>query len=220
MTKASVALVFLALNFYTYHFLATEEVVPARASFAGVPLELGPWRCAERERLDPAVERNLGATDYLICDYEKDEPRTRVGVYVGYHATQVRREGGGSAENSIHPPKHCLPGSGWDIIGASKVPLDLPGLPQGPAFVNRLVIARGDLRQLVYYWYQSRGRVIADDWLKIVDLFLDRARRGRTDGSLVRFTTPILRDDEAGAEASFLELAGLVVPRLPEYVPE
>ena len=59
-------------------------------------------------------------------------------------ARQVREEGGGSAENSIHPPAHCLPGSGWDLIHVETVELDLPGLPQNPAFVKRLLIAKGD----------------------------------------------------------------------------
>ena len=72
----------------------------------------------------------------------------------------------------------------------------VPGLPGGPAPVNRLVIARGEARSLVYYWYQSRGHVIADDYRKIVHLFWDRATRNRTDGSLVRFTVPVVRGDD------------------------
>ena len=175
MTKLVVAALFLALNFYTYHFLATEEVLPPRRSFDGFPLEVGDWSCAEQEQMDPAVQRNLGATDYLICNYARRKPREFVGVYVGYHATQVRREGGGVGVNAIHPPAHCLPGSGWDIIDSRTVPLDMEGLPGRPQDVNRLIIAKGEARQLVYYWYQSRGRVIAQDPMKILYVFLDRA---------------------------------------------
>jgi hypothetical protein len=83
-----------------------------------------------------------------------------------------------------------------------------------------MVIARGNFRQLTYYWYQSRGRVISEDWKKIVYVGLDRASKGRTDGSLVRFTIPILRDDEARADAAFMELAPLILQSLPPYVPE
>ena len=86
-------------------------------------------RRTEPDGLD--VEKNLGVTDYLICDYSREGGEEAVGVYVGYHDTQVRKEGGGSGETVIHPPEHCLPGSGWDIIDAQKVPLDLPGLPGG-----------------------------------------------------------------------------------------
>lgn len=119
----------------------------------------------------------------------------------------------------IHPPAHCLPGSGWDIIASRKVALDLPQLPGAPAQVNRLIIAKGDQRQLVYYWYQERGRVIAEDWRKIVDLFWDRATRKRTDGALVRLTAPIVRGNEEVSERAVLSVAAELTQRLPAFVP-
>src|SRR5690606_36587773 len=123
-------------------------------------------------------------------------------------------------ENSIHPPKHCLPGSGWDIIAQQVVELDLPGLPQTPAPVNRLVIAKGEARQLVYYWYQTQGRVIASDWRTIAYLTWDRARQQRTDGALVRFTTPIFKMNEAAADETIFAVAAEMIPLLSTYVPE
>ncbi len=220
MTRFLAALGFLALNFYTYHFLATKPVIPPRASFFEFPLELGEWACEKRERMDARVEIELGVTDYLICDFAR-RPSDLVNVYVGYHATQVREEGGGSKENSIHPPAHCLPGSGWDIIDNRTVRLGLAGLPDPEGTGKRLVIAKGAARQLVYYWYQSGGRVVSQDWKKILYVGLDRALRGRTDGSLVRFTVPIGRSsDEARAEAAFHDLAPLVLSRLARFVPE
>ncbi len=219
MTKLAAAVLLLGMNFYVYHFLATSEIRPERTSLFGFPTQLGEWRCAAPERMDENTERNLGVTDYLICLFERADPREEVAVYVGYHASQVRKEGGGSNETTIHPPAHCLPGSGWDIIDSRRVPLDVPGLPGAPAEVNRLIIAKGEHRQLVYFWYQERGRVIAQDWRKIVDLFWDRATRQRTDGALVRFTAPVVRNDEARAESALLSLAGAVLPRLAPYVP-
>lgn len=219
MIKLSVALAFLTLNFYVYNFFATEEVRPPRAHFADFPLQLDGWQCKQREEMTPDVLANLGVTDYLICDYKRAEHPIHVGVYVGYHQSQVRQEGGGAGGAQIHPPSHCLPGSGWDIIASTKEHVDLPGLPGGGALVNRLVIAKGDARQLVYYWYQERGRVIADDWMKIFWLFWDRARLQRTDGALVRFTIPMSRDGDDAAEQAFRELAPLVTSQLPSYSP-
>jgi EpsI family protein len=217
--RLAVALGFLGLNFYIYHFLASGAVIPERRTFDEFPLELGAWACAEPERMTPEIEANLGVTDYLICNFERRDPRDLVSLYVGYHATQVREEGGGAAENSIHPPAHCLPGSGWDVISARTVLLEVPGLPQSPAPVKRLVIAKGDHRSIVYYWYQSRGRIIAEDWKKILYMGFDRATQRRTDGSLVRFTIPLLRGDEERADTAFRELAPRVLERLPEFVP-
>ena len=218
MIRLAVALGFLALNFYIYHYFAHDAVIPPRETFEAFPLELGDWQCRGKQQIDAKTLLNLGATDYLICDYQR-EGYIPVGLYIGYHATQVREEGGGSGENSIHPPAHCLPGSGWDILDSRRVPLELPGLPGQQARVKRLVIAKGKDRQLVYYWYQSQGRVIAEDWQKIVYVGLDRALRGRTDGALVRFTIPIQRQDDERAEQAFHELAPRVIERLAPYVP-
>jgi EpsI family protein len=221
MTKILVALLFLGLNAYVYYELATEQVIPERASFDGFPLQLGQWRCAEREGMEDEILDVLGATDFLVCTFQRAsaEGRDMVGVYVGYHASQVREKGGGLSRSAIHTPNHCLPGSGWDVIASDRVQFDLPGMPESPAAVNRIVIAKGEARSLVYYWYQSRGHVIADDYRKIVHLFWDRATRNRTDGSLVRFTVPVIRGDEEAAEAKLRDLAALVVPELPRYVP-
>jgi len=220
MIKLCIALAFLGFDFYTYHYLATNPVFPDRDRFENFPDQLGNWACRKRQQMDDETIGNLGVTDYLLCNFENPEFDGYVGVYVGYHASQVREDGGGSESNAIHPPAHCLPGSGWDIIGNRLVELDLPGLPQSPATVRRLVIARGGDRQLTYYWYQSRGRVVSEDWKKILYVGFDRALRSRTDGSLVRFTVPILRNDEAEAEASFKSLAPQILALLPAYVPE
>jgi len=129
MIKLSVALAFLGLNFYTYHYLATNPVFPERELFENFPNELEGWICPERQVLDEETLANLGVTDYLLCGFENPLLDGVVGVYVGYHASQVREDGGGHGENAIHPPAHCLPGSGWDIIDNRLVEIDLPGLP-------------------------------------------------------------------------------------------
>ena len=219
MTKLIVAIAFLTLNFYTYYYMATELVVPPRRSFAEFPLELDGWQCQERERMEPRFERRLGVTDYLLCDFKRGRGEL-VNVYVGYNQIQVREGGGGSAVASIHPPAHCLPGSGWDIIESREVKLDLPGLPHPDATARRVVVAKQNQRQLVYYWYQSRGRVISDDWKKIIFVGWDRATKGRTDGSLVRFTIQLVRNDDEAAEVLFWDLARQISPLLSEYVPE
>jgi len=216
--KTMAALLFLGLNFYVYNFFASGEVIPERRTFDAFPTSIEDWRCQRREHMDQDTLRNLGVTDYLLCNYVNSDRSSLVNVYVGYHATQVRREGGGSGENSIHPPEHCLPGSGWDIIDSRVVPLDLPGLPQkGEA--KRFLIAKGQGRQLVYFWYQSRGRILASNFDVVFYRFWDRAVLQRTDGSLVRFTVPVQRGDVDAAADTFRRFASDFVPKLVEYVP-
>ena len=223
--KIAAAIGFLLLNVYVYYELATDAVIPPRRTFDHMPLELGRWICTKPDRMDAATEKNLGVTDYHLCEWRRSDAKgdgsgaPTVGVYLGYHATQIREEGGGSGENSIHPPAHCLPGSGWDIVRLETVSVELPGLPQNPARVRRLRIAKGGSRQLVYYWYQQAGRVIAEDWEKILFMGWDRATRGRTDGALVRFTIPIVGRGERTADAAFKELAPQLIAELSAFVP-
>jgi len=224
MSKLLVALAYLGLTFYVYNYLATDEFVPEHRDFETFPQQLEEWRCAGQEGMDEATLRNLGATDYLICDYRNEtEPTERVNVYVGYHETQVRKEGGGAGENSIHPPEHCIPGSGWDVIDSQVVDLDLPGLPDGRIGgreAKRFVIAKGNARQLVYFWYQSRGRIVARNHEVILFRVWDRAIHQRTDGSLVRLTVPIRNGDEEAAEQTLLSFAAAFAPSLTEYLPQ
>ncbi|MBW2275640.1 MAG: EpsI family protein [Deltaproteobacteria bacterium] len=217
MTKTVVAILFVGLNFYIYHYLATEEVIPERVRFDEFPLEIGEWRCQGVEHMTEEVIANLGATDDIICSYYNPTLRQWVNVSANYHETQVRKQGGGAGENSIHPPEHCLPGSGWDIIDNRVVPFR-SGELEGEA--KRFVIAKGEARQLVYFWYQSRGRIIARLHDVIIYKFWDRATRRRTDGSLFRLTTPIVRSDEQAAEDAIVDFAQQFTPLLPDYIPQ
>jgi len=222
MIRILAAAMFLALNAYVYHYFARTELHSPRESFDSFPLELEGWVCDERQTIPPDIGDVLGASDVFLCDFRRVEKKSGalVNVYVGYHETQIRKGGGGLSRSAIHLPKHCLPGAGWDVIKTGTVELDLPGLPERPASVNRIVIAKGNQRQLSYYWYQSRGHVVAADYAKMVHLFWDRATLSRTDGSLVRFSVQMVRKDEESAEADLREVASQVVPLLPLYVPE
>ncbi len=213
MIKFVAALVFVGLNFYTFYFLASEDYIPQRELFSDFPMELDGWHCNAIEAMDDEILGRLGVTDYLLCNFVNRSDRDRANVYIGYHQTQTRTSEGG--ETIIHPPEHCLPGSGWDIIDTQIVPIDYGVLGEA----KRVIIAKGNRRNLVYFWYQSRGRVVARNHEKILYMFFDRATERRTDGSLVRFTIPIKHGDEEEAEAIFRSLAGAVTPLLPRFVP-
>ena len=214
MVKFLAAFVFLGLNAYVYWFLGSDEVIPPRTDFIAFPDDLDGWQCRSRETLDDKTLSNLRVTDYISCAFLDSASKQGVHLYIGYHERQTRDRESGLA-TAIHPPEHCLPGSGWDVIDAQLVPIDVGR--GGEA--KRFVIAKGNQRALVYFWYHSRGRIIAQNHHKILWMFLDRARYGRTDGSLVRFTVPILNGDEESAEAIFSEFASAVTPRLSEFVP-
>ncbi len=228
------AIVFLLANFALFRFVGEAEAYPQRRTLAEFPTQVGEWSCPRRIFMEEDTLRISDVDDYLLCNYERprhgggEEGSARapalevVNLYLGYHARQMRAGGTGRGddEGAIHPPKHCLPGSGWDIVEAGEVEVVAEGLPGGRASVNRFIIAKGNDRQVVYYWYHSRGRVIASDWQKIVYLAIDRVWKQRTDGSLVRFTAPVFGGDNDAADASVRAAMAAIVPRLPDFLPE
>lgn len=213
ITKLIVAIFFVAVNSYAYNNLATGDVIPERETFASFPNDFGDWKCTNRQTMEQDVLDNLGVTDYLICTFRNEELDRYVEFYAGYHEKQERSDSGKTT--LIHPPEHCLPGSGWDIIDTTIIPVDF-GIP-GEA--KRVVIAKGKARNLVYFWYQSRGHVIGTNLDRLRHLFLDRAFRNRTDGSLLRFTMPVLHGNFEEADATFFSFAKLVTDGLPRYIP-
>jgi exosortase D (VPLPA-CTERM-specific) len=189
-----------------------QEIIPERQGFSAFPLEIDNWR-GDEDRLEEIYLKSLKLDDYLIGDYT-DSLGSVVNFYVAYYASQ-------QAGSAAHSPRSCIPGGGWDIERVTQV--DMPGLQvNGETLnVNRLVIKRGEIKQLVYYWFQQRGRVITNEWLVKWYLFLDGLTKNRTDGALVRLTTSIDVDEEwADGDKRLMDFAGKVVPLLDKYIPD
>jgi exosortase D (VPLPA-CTERM-specific) len=186
-----------------------EEIKTPRMALASFPLTMADWQARQEEGLDALVEQKLGLDDYLLADYRRSTGEV-VNFYVAYYGSQ--RKG-----VSPHSPQVCIPGGGWLITSMDRVPVVLPG----ETFeVNRTLIEKGGQRQLVYYWFDQRGRRIANEyWMKWY-LLLDALNRNRTDGALVRITTSVRVNEEVkDADRRLLEFMQLAVPMLTPYVP-
>jgi EpsI family protein len=213
VAKLIVALLFIAVNSYAYNYLATGDIIPPRENFSEFPDDFDGWVCKNRITMDEKVLDTLGVTDYILCSFRNEELDQQVDFYAGYHERQERSDSGKTT--IIHPPEHCLPGAGWDIIETTIVPVNF-GI-EGDA--KRVVIAKGHARNLVYFWYQSRGHVIGTNIGRLRHLFLDRAFRSRTDGSLLRFTMPVERGNYEEADETFRRFAGAMAGQLPRFIP-
>jgi EpsI family protein len=172
--------------------------VPLARPLAGLPLTLEDWRGGDAAAIDATVRSVLGADDYLNRVYT-DERGTPMGLYMAYYASQGEGD-------SIHSPLHCLPGNGWQPERQTRSVVQLAGraLP-----LNHYVVRRRDERQLVLYWFQGRGRIVASEYANKALLLVDAFRAGRTDGALVRVMTPIGESEHAADEAAVRFIAAL-----------
>ena len=206
------ALVVIAVALAGFFVSDRPEKVPARASLGAFPITLGEWRGAPDHITQPVLDL-LSLTDYLLVNYVRTAG-DGINLYVAYYESQ--RKG-----TSPHSPRVCIPGGGWQIASLSREQLDLGQSGEPTLHFNRVIIKRGDERQLVYYWFQQRGRLMANEYLVKWYLLVDALTENRTDGALVRLVTPIdNRESVVAGDQRLREFARSVVPLLHEYVPQ
>jgi exosortase D (VPLPA-CTERM-specific) len=183
-----------------------------RRSYAEFPLDLGGTWSGRREVLEQRYLDALQLDDYVMANYSSAASTPPVNFYSAFYASQL-------AGRSAHSPRSCLPGDGWQIMQLDTVELRDP-VSGRPVPVNRVVIGRGHDTQLVYYWFEQRGRVVADEYLVKWYILVDALRSRRTDGALVRLITPVdPRHGIGAADAALGDVFARVKDRLPPFVP-
>ena len=211
LREAILSAVFVATAAYI-GLMMEPELVPLRQPLAEMPRQIDGWSGRDGAPLEPEVLRVLGVDDYITRVYA-EPARPPLGLYVGYYQSQ--RQG-----DTIHSPMNCLPGAGWQPMATDRIELAVPGRP-APVTVNRVLIQKGLDQQVVLYWYQSHGRVVASEYTSKVYMVLDAMRTNRTDAALVRVITPLTKDPagQAAAEARAIEFVKGMAPSLPLYLP-
>jgi EpsI family protein len=188
------------------------EVAPAHVPLARLPMAIGPWRGQDQPPLDERELANLGADDYLARVYVDRQAVT--GLFVGFWASQRQRD-------TVHSPLNCLPGSGWEKISTARldVALDTSQNIAGPTprhiSVNRLIVQKGLERQLVLYWFQGHGRVVASEYASKFLLAADAVRLNRTDGALVRVMVRLAGESRAAEDDAERNGVGFVRTMFP-----
>lgn len=187
-----------------------EEIIPESAPLAGMPRTLGAWNFAAEGVIDKETMDVLKADDTLIRTYTKDN-RVSANLFVAGFRSQ--RTG-----KAPHSPKNCLPGSGWLPLDDREILVDVNRAEPIP--VNRYVIAHGDNRSLVLYWYQSRDRAVAGEFKAKFWVMADAMRYNRTDTALVRVIVPIINRDEATAEREAVDFVRSFYDTLLGFLPQ
>ena len=182
-----------------------------------MPLQLAGVSGTERD-VTPEEQRVAGMSDYVYRVFRRDSAAA-FSVYVGYYESQTTGQ-------TIHSPKNCLPGAGFEPLESGVASLDADGIP---VTVNRYVLANGPSRVLVYYWYQGRGRVAYSEYRVKWDLLRDAMRYGRTEEALVRIVVPVaagpkptdadMRAALSAAEETARGVARDLIPRVDSVLP-
>ena len=203
----SIILLTLVSLWSNFHYHGEQAVT--RKSFNEFPLRIGEWKGRELG-LEPEILEVLRLSDYMMRHYHTGEKGHPINFYIGYYESL--------SEEGYHSPEFCLPGGGWQIMEHRLV--DIPVDPSGTSTItaNYVVLKKGLDTQLFLYWYQDRGRIITSDyWAKFYVLW-DAITKNRTDGALVRISTPIGDSVEAAFKKQ-VEFIQSTFPLLDPYLP-
>jgi EpsI family protein len=174
------------------------------------PVTINGWTGTDLP-IDAETLEVLGAGDFLSRVYFQGPRTAPVNLFIGYFPTQ--RTG-----QTIHSPRHCLPGAGWSFESSSY--LDLADETGKPHRVGEYVIVNGESRQFVIYWYQAHGRSVANEYMAKIYMVADAMRMNRTDGALIRVITPIASSEgTADARVRAEGFAMRIAPLLPRFIP-
>jgi EpsI family protein len=195
----------------SFHLSGRHEIVPERLRFISFPANLGPWQGRRPSLLEAEIEQVLKPDDYIVSDFSTAKNDV-VNFYVAYYASQ--RKG-----YSPHSPIVCIPGGGWQITKFERAGYHSKSL--GVTLpLNRVVIARDNNKQLVYYWFVQRGRNVANEYWAKWYLFVDAVTKNRTDGALVRLVTPFYPgESEHAADERLQSFIEQLQPHLRAYLP-
>jgi len=190
---------------------SSTEIIPPHQPLSSLPSQIDGWTGTDnplsQEELDV-----LGHPEYLLRDYENaSQPQAWINLYTVYFPSQ-------KAGDTIHSPNHCLPGAGW--IPTSREVIQLTGPDGSSVPVNRYVVSKMGERQLVLYWFQAHGRVVASEWSAKYYLISDSIRRNRSDGGMVRLMTPMVSGESPdAAQARMMKLGSQLFPLLDSCIP-
>ncbi len=206
-TRTSITAAILLGGIALLQSVSVQKSVPLHAPLRDFPAVIAKWQ-GQEEPLSDEIIKAVSVDEYLNRVYS-DGKAHPIDLYVGYYKSQ--RTG-----DTIHSPKNCLPGSGWNPVESDRVSF---AAPDGRSLtVNEYVVEKGLDRDVVLYWYQSRGRVIASEYSAKAWMVVDALTRDRTDGALVRIITP-QEGSMSEARARAVAFASAIYPHLGEFVP-
>jgi len=175
------------------------------------PKQLGQWTREGTRLSSSEVVELLGVDDYIDYTYV-DPARNRVDLYVGFYESV----GGGKG---YHSPKNCLPGGGWGIDSVKTVSIHPASRANQSVTISEMVIRKGGEYQVVFYWFQNRGRIISTEYLEKIYLVLDALFKKRRDGTFVRLMIAAPGGDVKQAELILKNFAELSLTELDNFLP-
>jgi EpsI family protein len=167
----------------------SQAAIPLVAPLSTMPPVVSGY-AVQDQHLSDEERRVAGMTSYVARVYSRDSIPAFT-TFVSYYDRQTQGK-------TIHSPKNCLPGAGWEVLTAGTATIAADGAVHE---VNRVVLKNQGETAVVYYWYQGRGRIVANEYAVKANLLNDAAFSGHTEEALVRVFVPVVVPGASGREA-------------------
>ncbi|MFH2000516.1 MAG: VPLPA-CTERM-specific exosortase XrtD, partial [Planctomycetota bacterium] len=203
------AVVLIATTFVISKGVDFREKIPIKQPLNEFPMSVGEWR-GTRQMMEQQFIDALHFSEYFMANYRNPQGQD-IDFYVAYYESQRKGE-------TTHSPETCLPVSGWTFeqSGTAKITAGNDRSME----VNRAFMEKGGSRQLVYFWFPQRGRILTSLYQVKLYGFWDALIQHRTDGALVRIITPIYTAEKMkDAEARIQGFTREIVPMLNGFIP-
>jgi EpsI family protein len=210
ITIVSVLLSVAAIVSYCYVGSIVE--VPIKKPLGTFPTQIGAWRWVDHTPMGDEVRKILGVDDYIQYDYVSAD-----GVPINLYVSYFERVGSGG--KGYHSPKNCMPGGGWNVIHSEPLTLTVSHSRPGAVEINKMVMQKGAEKEVVFYWYQCRGRIINSEYMDKIYLVLDSMFKRRSDGAFIRIMAPVQDGQETKTVEYLKDFTKQVIPVLEEYLP-
>jgi EpsI family protein len=193
-----------------YYKFSMKEVIPSFRPWSEFPRQVGEW--VERQELteDEASLAQLQPDDYIDRNYVA--PRgDEINLFIAYFKTQ--RTG-----HAPHSPAACLPGAGWEPVSSTVIPITVP--KAGVTInANQYIVRKAGAQMAVFYWFQTAGRTVTDQYMYQIYAIPELLTHGRTDVALVRVITPMNSGDLVPARAAATEFIQDAFPAVRTHIP-
>jgi EpsI family protein len=201
----------LLLQSALFYGFSRPDLAPKPRPLNQFSIDSPNWRKVHEYQMDQETLDVLNADELLSATFAQTGTGQQADLLVAYFQTQ--RTG-----KAPHSPKNCLPASGFYPLQSTTIEIPVNGEPN-PIRVNQYIVARGDDQSVVLYWYQSRSRVVASEYMAKLYTMWDAVRTNRTDTALVRVVVPVQQGNARAAEDLALSFVRDLFEPLKHYLP-
>ncbi|WP_319548665.1 exosortase C-terminal domain/associated protein EpsI [Desulfogranum marinum] len=197
-------------TFFLLQDVTGVQRVPIKKSLSYFPTKIDTWQVISKRNSSDSVIQLLGVDDYIEYNYQDID-----GHSVNFYAAFYEAVGNGTG---YHSPKNCIPGGGWGIDEINTISIT-PKERSKSVKISEMIIRNGSEYQVVFYWYQNRGRIISSEYFEKIYLVLDSIFKNRRDGTFIRLMSYAPNKDIKGARQRLIAFAEASLPELDNFIP-